>query len=150
MGDAALGDAPRAIAAGKPPPHVSRQVLLVDDDPLVLASSAAMLEDLGHHVTTAESGPAALKLLATGLDVELLIADYAMPGMNGFELSATAQRQRPGLSIIIASGFAEPVLAEGPPFQRLAKPYSQNELTACIEEVWRNKQTCPVPEAHCI
>ena len=77
----------------------------------------------------------------------LLIADYAMPGMNGFELSATAQHQRPGLQIIIASGFAEPMSAEGHPFQRLAKPYLQSELAACIEDAWRTREIFPVSEA---
>ncbi|WP_158929490.1 response regulator [Acidisphaera sp. S103] len=147
MGDVMHLDAPRTITVSKPSSPISRQILLVDDDPLVLTSSAAMLEDLGHRVATAESGMAALQLLATGLEVELLIADYAMPGMNGLELSATARHQRPGLPIIIASGFAEQTSAEGQPFQRLAKPYLQSELAACIEEAWRSKEIFPVSGA---
>jgi signal transduction histidine kinase len=146
VGDVTHMDAPRVITASQPPLGISRQVLLVDDDPLVLASSAAMLEDLGHHVTTAESGVMALELLRTGLDVELLIADYAMPGMNGLELSATAQRQKPDLRIIIASGFAEQMSTDGHPFQRLAKPYLQSELAACIEEAGRATQIRSVSE----
>ena len=62
-------------------------MLLVDDDILVSMGAADMLLDLGHSVTEAQSGPHALKLLETDAPFDIVVTDYAMPGMNGFELA---------------------------------------------------------------
>ena len=59
------------------------RVLVVDDDPMVVASTAAMLEDLGHVVIEALSGARALDLLRSGAKVDVVITDHAMPGMTG-------------------------------------------------------------------
>ncbi|HSP25019.1 MAG TPA: PAS domain S-box protein, partial [Saliniramus sp.] len=61
-------------------------VLLVDDDALVAFGTASMLEDLGHVVIEANSGAKALGLLEAHPAIDLLITDFAMPGMNGREL----------------------------------------------------------------
>lgn len=61
----------------------SLEILLVDDDPLVLISTGAMLEDLGHHVVSAGDGHAALAFLAQGACFDLVVTDMAMPDMTG-------------------------------------------------------------------
>jgi signal transduction histidine kinase len=106
-------------------------VLLVDDDPLIAGSTAALLEDLGHRVVAAKAGAEALGLLAAGLQPDLMITDYAMPGMTGLELGQAVQRLRPDLPILLATGFADmDAGAAGVP--RLAKPYTQDQLAAQI------------------
>ncbi|MEJ8291807.1 PAS domain S-box protein [Delftia tsuruhatensis] len=102
-------------------------VLLVDDDPLVLANASALLEDLGHRVTALSAGQEAIDLLARQARFDVIISDYAMPGMNGVELARHIAAQYPGLNFILASGFADlPALPPG--MTRLAKPYSQDDL----------------------
>src|SRR5207248_1217943 len=75
------------------------RVLVVDDDPIVLAGTAAMLEDLGHVATEAESAESALRALVSDANFDLVITDHAMPGMSGTELAARIRRSWPGLPV---------------------------------------------------
>ena len=97
----------------------------MDDDPLVLTNTVAMLQDLGHTAIPASSGQQALDLLRTEDSIDLLLTDEIMPGMTGTELAA-AIREWPKLSIILATGFAETPSDRGAP-PRLAKPFTQTE-----------------------
>jgi signal transduction histidine kinase/CheY-like chemotaxis protein len=109
-------------------PALRRQVLLVDDDPLVLASTRAMLEDLGHAVLEASSGPQALEMLRAGCAADLVITDYAMPGMTGVQLATAIRQHWPGLAVLLATGYAE-VPAEGEAaLPRLEKPFDAEAL----------------------
>jgi CheY-like chemotaxis protein len=97
-----------------------------------------MLEDLGHTVLSVSSGAQALELLRREQNVDLLITDQAMPGMTGSELAEAILAERPGFSIIIATGYAE--LPEGPAqaLPRLAKPFFQDGLADAIAKVARS------------
>ena len=107
------------------------RILAVDDDPIVLLNTAAVLAEIGHQVIQAHSGPSALTRLAEH-PVDLLLTDYAMPGMTGAELVAQAQQAQPGIKAIIVSGYAD--LPEGAPLAvpRLAKPFSDLDLAKLI------------------
>ena len=85
----------------------SLRVLLVDDDILVSMGAADMLLDLGHSVTEAQSGAHALKLLESDGPFDVVVTDYAMPGMNGFELAQRINASHPRLPIVLATGYAE-------------------------------------------
>jgi PAS domain S-box-containing protein len=126
---------PAAIAA--PTSVRPLAVLLVDDDILVLHSAAAMLEDLGHRIFSANSGEQALRLLEQHPEVDLLITDQAMPRMTGAELAAAAQTLRPQLPIVVASGYAELPGDSDTSLTRLAKPFTQRELTDAIRQAIR-------------
>ena len=82
-------------------------LLFVDDDFLISLSTAMLLEDLGHTVIKATSGPDALSVLQNGKPIDLLITDYAMPGMTGLQLAEEARRLRPELPILLATGYAD-------------------------------------------
>jgi signal transduction histidine kinase len=114
------------------------KIVSVDDDPLVGFNTSAMLEDLGHTVLSASSGAQALELLRREQNVDLLITDQAMPGMTGSELAEAILAERPGFSIIIATGYAE--LPHGPAqlLPRLAKPFFQDDLADAIAKVARS------------
>lgn len=102
------------------------RVLLVDDDAMVAAGTTAMVEDLGHSVMAADSASRALDLLRTHPNVDVVITDYAMPGMTGSELAEEIKRVRPGLPVVIATGYLDAPEETGLP--RLNKPYRQQDL----------------------
>lgn len=125
-------------AEAVPAPRVAGRplaVLLVDDDPLVQAGTQAMLEDLGHRVTLAGSGAEAEELIKSGTGFDLMITDYAMPGMDGLELARRAAQLRPLLPVVLATGFAELGAQVETTLPRLDKPYRQEALAALIGRV---------------
>ena len=105
------------------------RILFVDDDLLIAGSTVGLLEDLGHQVVEVHSGTEALRLLEGGLTADLLITDHAMPGMTGIELARQVRRQYPQLPILLATGFAELDGIEMVEVARLAKPYTQAQLS---------------------
>ncbi|MFC3608776.1 response regulator [Stutzerimonas tarimensis] len=86
---------------------LTARVLLVDDDPNVREVTAAMLDQLGYEVLVADSGPNALVSLERGAEVDLLLADFAMPGMNGGELASLVNARFPDLPVVFVTGYAE-------------------------------------------
>jgi CheY-like chemotaxis protein/anti-sigma regulatory factor (Ser/Thr protein kinase) len=112
----------------------SLRVLLVDDDILVSMGAADMLLDLGHSVTEAHSGNHALKLLETDLPFDVVVTDYAMPGINGFELAQRIKDRNSKLPIILATGYAELPPDKLIEFGHLSKPYTQKDLAVALEK----------------
>ncbi|MFP5435753.1 MAG: response regulator, partial [Alphaproteobacteria bacterium] len=111
-------------------PSVPLVILAVDDDELVLTNTAGMLEDLGHTVFRASNAAEALRMLEQG-DVDLVVTDHAMPGMTGAQLADRIDQMRPGLPVVIITGFAElPPHASRRP--RLDKPFRQAELARIV------------------
>ena len=119
----------------------SYRVLVVDDDPLVVASTAAMLEDAGHVALEALSGARALDMLQRGAKVDVVVTDHAMPGMTGAELALQIKQIWPSLPVILATGYAELPNGEDPGLPRLSKPYLQEELAAQVAKVVNERAT---------
>jgi CheY-like chemotaxis protein len=108
-------------------------VLIVDDDALVMTGTAAMLSDLGHTPVEAHSGAEALDLLNSGVKVDVVLTDHAMPSMTGLQLAECIQERFPGLPIILATGYAElPFDPATLGIARLAKPCTQHEIAVAI------------------
>ena len=107
-------------------------ILLVDDDPMVAETTVGMLEVLGHRVKVASSGGRALEMLGTDTSVDLVITDYAMPGMTGKELARRIRESRPNLPVILASGYAELAAQDDSGLPRLDKPYALDKLASVI------------------
>ena len=103
--------------------------LLVDDDPLVRMSTADMLTDLGFAVVEAASAEEALAVIDQGVGFDVLVTDHLMPGMTGVDLAARVQTRRPGVPVLLVSGFAETEGVDAT-LPRLIKPFRQVELAA--------------------
>ena len=108
-------------------------VLVVDDDALINMNAVDMLEQLGHTAIDAYSGAEALKILASEQVIDLLITDYAMPGMNGVELAEQARQLRPGLPVVLATGYSELPSGATIELPRLNKPYQQADLERQVQ-----------------
>lgn len=118
-------------AAGE---RVSGHVLVVDDDRDVRDVTVAALAEIGLAISEAESGPAALDLLERSAAIDLLIVDYAMPGLNGAQVARRARGSRPNLPIILVTGYAEARIADELPkdVQLVRKPFRVADLVAQV------------------
>lgn len=113
-------------------------MLVVDDDPLVLENTVAMLDDMGHAVIEARSGHDALAHVSNlDTSMDLVVADQMMPGMTGLELIAQTRQIRPDVVAILASGFADIPTGAAPDLPRLPKPFDQNALARAIAAAMR-------------
>jgi signal transduction histidine kinase/CheY-like chemotaxis protein len=107
----------------------SARLILVDDDSAVREVTAATLRELGYTVLEAGSGGAALELLQHSVDVDLMLIDFAMPGMSGAEVARRVQTTRPALPILFVTGYADRAALEGvSEAQIIGKPFVDNEL----------------------
>jgi signal transduction histidine kinase/CheY-like chemotaxis protein len=110
-------------------------VLLVDDDEAVRTTTAMILEGMGHIVRQAESGQQALDLLADRAEIDILLTDVTMPGMDGPELARRASLLRPFLPVVFLTGFTDPESVGGDVVgQRIVrKPFRAAELAEQID-----------------
>jgi PAS domain S-box-containing protein len=123
------------------PDRASACVLVVDDDPDMRRVLVASLETLGYGVLEAEDGPSGLAVLDRGAP-DLLLLDFAMPGMNGAEVARLVRQRRPELPIVFASGYADTAAIEGaagPEARVLRKPFRMEELQAVLAEALRRR-----------
>ncbi len=116
-------------------------VLAVDDDPLVLLNTVAMLEDFGHEVFSASSGQKALDILRGEDRVDVVITDQAMPQMTGVQLADAIAKDWPDLPVILATGYAEIREGTAAGLRKLNKPFTQGELAIALADVPRKKGT---------
>ncbi len=125
--------------APEPVPQGRETILVVEDDARVRRIVVARLLDAGYGVVEAETGTEALRLLADHPEVSLVFTDMVMPGgMTGNELAQHVHRLRPGMKILVTSGYAAPSLTEeklpeGASW--LLKPYTTRKLAKRLREL---------------
>jgi CheY-like chemotaxis protein len=108
--------------------------LVVDDEELVRASTAHMLRELGYDVIEANCAEDALSLLGAPSEIDLLVTDHMMPGLTGTDLVERARHLKPGMRVLLISGYAETKgIASDLP--RLTKPFKQNDLAASLAQL---------------
>ena len=125
-------DAPLSLRA---PSDVSLSILLVDDHDGVRATTAALLEDMGHAVAQASDGPELLSILEQRPgDYDLIISDYAMPLVSGADVIRQARELRPDMPAIIITGYAEAqsISRRPPDVQVLTKPFAPEQLLTLV------------------
>jgi PAS domain S-box-containing protein len=126
-----------------------KTVLLVDDEPDLIEIGTAYLTQLGLLVYIAENAAQALEIVSLNHEIDLLITDIVMPGMNGTELARTVRARRPSIRVIYSSGFPANALAERNvdivDLPLLRKPFRRAEFTALVYDVINAPAAPPFP-----
>jgi CheY-like chemotaxis protein len=117
-------------------PEKAVDVLVVDDDRLVRRFMVESLRGMGHRVQDAPEGTTALQLLDQHR-FDLLLVDYAMPGMNGAEVARAALERQPHIRILVVSGYADSaaLAAAIGSASQLRKPFDLAELRAAVTQI---------------
>jgi PAS domain S-box-containing protein len=119
--------------------QASGRILLVDDVSDVLVTTSAFLEHSGFVVTRAHNGQEALTLLAASKAFDVLVSDYAMPGLNGADLIAEARLVQPALRVLLITGYSDIAQVEtlAEPVPILHKPFKRAELVAAVHDLMK-------------
>lgn len=128
---------PKSNPVQRPLPTGQGTILVVEDDAFVCSYAVSALEELGYEVIATRSGKEALERIESGTPISLLFSDIVMPGgMSGLELVERSRELRPGLRVLLTSGYAlETLAARGKLFTGatvLRKPYRAADLAATI------------------
>jgi CheY-like chemotaxis protein len=112
-------------------------ILIVEDDALVRKYVITQIASLGYGTLQASNAAEALKLVESGVPIDLLFTDVIMPGtMNGRQLVDAATRLRPALRVLYTSGYTENAIVHHGRLDAgvllLAKPYRKPELARMI------------------
>ena len=109
-------------------------ILLVDDDSAVREVTASILRDLGHVVIEVGSGGGALDLLDRSAHIDLVVLDFAMPGMNGIEVARQVRAKVPSRPVVFVTGYADTsALGDIDDTQIVKKPFIGNELADKVQ-----------------
>ncbi|HWD00820.1 MAG TPA: PAS domain S-box protein [Candidatus Sulfopaludibacter sp.] len=114
-------------------------ILVVEDQPQVLAMVTAMLESLEYRVLSACDGPAAIAIAETyPAPIHVLLTDVVLPGINGKQTAERIQALRPQISVVFTSGYSQDVIAHRGVLDShvsyLAKPYSLHDLAGILRK----------------
>ena len=132
------GPAPDALASGPARETDTVRVLVVDDQPDVLATTVELFKLMGYEVFSASNGDEAMEILESTPNIQVLFSDVVMPGMNGFKLGKEARRLIPGINVILASGYqGEAVGGAGgsrDDFHFLVKPFRMADVARMLRK----------------
>ena len=111
------------------------KILVVEDVMLIRMATVDMVEQIGFQALEAGDGAEALAILQKDPEIETLLTDLGLPGMNGRQLVEEARRLRPDLKVIIASGYSTESAAGGRPngdIAHLTKPFDLGQLRRAL------------------
>lgn len=116
----------------------SGKILLVEDEETVRNVASFGLVRQGYEVLTAENGEEALSILRKNPEIDLLISDVVMPGMDGPRLGSEARKIKSDLPVLFISGYAEEQLRRSISLEHVAflpKPFSIQDLAVAVSKV---------------
>jgi len=124
-----------APASYQGPATMAGKVLVVEDIGLIRMTTVDMVEEVGFRTAEAANGKDALEILQNDPEVTILLTDLGLPGMTGRQLMEEALRFRPGLKIIIASGYSSEQDSGGLPSgaTHLTKPFDIEQLRCALQ-----------------
>ena len=129
------------------PLRPSARILVVEDEAEVARVTMELLREIGYRPVEARDGHAALALIEQDPTIEVVLSDVVMPGgMSGLELARTLQNLRPGLPVVLATGYAQwGARVANEDFTFIAKPYRREALAAALRTAFeREKRRRPV------
>jgi CheY-like chemotaxis protein len=128
-------EGPSRLTLAAPVNVTQAHVLVVDDDPAVRETTAALLGELGYDVYEAASGEEALEALACEPPIDVMLTDVVMPVMTGPELARRARASYPGLPVVFISGYSDPeaLVGAGEFANLVRKPARPDVLVQAIE-----------------
>ncbi len=129
---------PKAIRlkrAGLNIPQGRANILLCDDDSDVRRFVSELLKSNGYVVREASSADAAFRILQDRGAVDLLIADYAMPGINGLEIIRQARQQQPNVKALLITGHTGVLRVGVTDVPLLRKPFGPAELSEAVSRI---------------
>ena len=137
--------APQPLAPDSQP-GASQTIMVIDDDADLVAMLSEMLTDLGYApIGYSEPALALQALLGAPEKYALVITDEVMPGMSGTLLAQTLSAQRPGLPLILLSGYGGPLMAAkavtAGVSQVMLKPVRRDELAQVLQTLLQGKHT---------
>lgn len=122
-----------------PGSNAGEVVLVVEDEPVVRGLIVEVLGELGYRAIEANDGPKGLEILQSKRQIDLLITDIGLPGLNGRQIAETARLTRPGLKVLFMTGYAENAsLASGflqPGMAMITKPFAMEVLATRIRDI---------------
>ena len=142
-------EVPRPVEAEVEKPGVADlsgagRILLVEDEAPVRTFACRALTLRGYEVYEAPEADSALDILATpGVEIDLIISDVVMPGLDGIELARRAAKEQPGIKVMFITGFAAVSLRasrEQPHAKVLSKPFHLRDLVLEVERVFEDAQ----------
>ncbi|NOX26376.1 MAG: response regulator [Deltaproteobacteria bacterium] len=115
------------------------KILCVDDEKNVLRSLQRLFMDEDYHIFTANNGEEGLAILAREADIQLIISDYRMPGMDGVEFLQIANERRPATIRIVLSGYADTAsvvaaINDGQIYKFIPKPWNDEDLLLTVKK----------------
>ena len=136
--------APPVPSTSAPPPVMpepgvaTATLLFVDDEPAILSALRRLFRPMGYRILLAESGDAALEILARE-PVELVLSDMRMPGMNGAQLQQIVRERWPDVARLLLTGYADisstiAAINQGEIQRYIAKPWDDQELLLAVRE----------------
>ena len=124
------------VLSSQPRAEGTETIIVVEDEPAVLRSTARILRDAGYTIVEAVNGMAARHAIASGSKIDLVLTDVMMPKMGGKELAEHLANDRPGLKILFMTGYSnDAAINESADRHVLFKPFRSSELLAKIREV---------------
>ena len=118
---------------GAPSPGCGELVLAVEDEAEVRKIASGFIESLGYRVLAVGTAEEALRCLDAVPDISALFSDVMLgSGLSGKELAVEARRRRPGLAVLLTSGYDDPS-GDGGGFEVLRKPYLRGQLAEALQ-----------------
>lgn len=117
-------------------------ILVIDDEDVICEACELVLSENGHAVTARNDGKAGLNAIRQGT-YDILLLDMKLPDIDGMEILKTVQKEKPGLCIIVMTGYssisnAVQAIKQGAD-DYLAKPFTEDELVQAIEKSCANR-----------